>query len=99
MPDPRFFEELGPVTLAELAALTGAELADRSAGPREVRGVSVMAGAGPDAITFVSDRKFLPQVRETKAGACFIGAADVGALPSSCAALIVASPQLGYALA
>src|SRR6185369_14388124 len=28
MPDPRFFEDLGPVTLGELATLTGAVLAD-----------------------------------------------------------------------
>jgi UDP-3-O-[3-hydroxymyristoyl] glucosamine N-acyltransferase len=99
MPDPRFFEELGPVTLSDLATLTGAELADPSAGGRLVRAVSVMAGAGSDTITFVSDRRFVAQVRETKAGACFIGAADVAALPDSCAALVMASPQLGYALA
>lgn len=99
MPDPRFFEELGPVTLSDLATLTGAELADPSAGGRLIRAVSVMAGAGADAITFVSDRRFVAQVRETKAGACFIGAADVAALPDGCAGLVMASPQLGYALA
>jgi UDP-3-O-[3-hydroxymyristoyl] glucosamine N-acyltransferase len=99
MPDPRFFEELGPVRLSDLATLTGAELADPSAAGRLVRAVSVMAGAGSDAITFVSDRRFVAQVRETKAGACFIGAADVAALPNGCAALVMASPQLGYALA
>jgi UDP-3-O-[3-hydroxymyristoyl] glucosamine N-acyltransferase len=99
MPDPRFFEDLGPVTLSDLAALTGAELADPSTGGRQVRAVSIMAGAEPDAVTFVSGRKFLPQVRETKAGACFIFSGDVDALPSGCAALLIASPQLGYALA
>jgi UDP-3-O-[3-hydroxymyristoyl] glucosamine N-acyltransferase len=99
MPDPRFFEELGPVTLSDLAALTGAQLADPSVGGRSVRAVSIMAGAGPDTVTFVSDRKFLAQVRETKAGACFIVAEGVEALPAGCAALVIASPQLGYALA
>lgn len=99
MPDPRFFEDLGPVTLSDLAALAGAVLADAAAGVRQVRAVSVMAGAGPDAITFVSDRRFLPQVRETKAGACFIAAGDVEALPAGCAGLVTASPQLAYALA
>jgi len=99
MPDPRFFEELGPITLSDLAALTGAELADPSAATRSVRTVSIMAGAGPDAITFVSDRKFVAQVRETKAGACFIGVGDIEALPPGCAGLVMASPQLGYAVA
>jgi UDP-3-O-[3-hydroxymyristoyl] glucosamine N-acyltransferase len=56
MPDPRFFEDLGPVRLGELAALTGAELADAGA-----------ASAGPawpcwprrpDSVTFLADRKY-----------------------------------------
>jgi UDP-3-O-[3-hydroxymyristoyl] glucosamine N-acyltransferase len=99
MPDPRFFEDLGPVTLSDLAALTGAVLADASVGSRPVRAVSIMAGAAADTVTFVSDRKFIAQVRETKAGACFVSAEDAEALPRECAALVMASPQLGYALA
>jgi UDP-3-O-[3-hydroxymyristoyl] glucosamine N-acyltransferase len=99
MPDPRFFEDLGPVTLADLATLTGAKLADPEDGGRRVRAVSVMAGAGADTITFVSDRKFVAQVRETKAGACFVFPENVQDLPPGCAALVIASPQMGYALA
>jgi UDP-3-O-[3-hydroxymyristoyl] glucosamine N-acyltransferase len=99
MPDPRFFEDLGPVTLSDLTELTGSKLADPATGGRLVHAVSVIAGAGADAITFVSDRKFLDQARETKAVACFIGAADVGALPTSCAALITSAPHAAYAAA
>src|SRR5450432_941538 len=99
MPDPRFFEDLGPVTLSDLAALTGAGLADASVGGRLVRAVSIMTGAEPDTVTFVNDRKHLPQIRETKAGACFIEAGGVEALPIGCAALVTALPQAAYALA
>lgn len=99
MPDPRFFEDLGPVTLADLAAVTGARLADAAQGERQVTAVSVMAGAGPDTITFVSDRRFLPQAAETKAGACFIVEADASGLPAGCAALLTRSPQAAYAAA
>ena len=99
MPDPRFFEDLGPVTLADLAAVTGARLDDAAAGERLVRAVSVMAGAGSDTVTFVSDRRFLPHARETRAGACFIAAGDAEALPTGCAALLTASPQAAYAAA
>ena len=53
MPDPRFFEDLGPVTLADLAAVTGARLGDPAAGERLVRAVSVMAGAGADKRAYV----------------------------------------------
>jgi UDP-3-O-[3-hydroxymyristoyl] glucosamine N-acyltransferase len=99
MPDPRFFEDLGPVTLSDLAALTGARLADPADGGRMVRAVSVMAGAAADTVTFVSDRKFVTQARETKASACFVVADDAAALPAGCAALVMTAPQVGYALA
>jgi UDP-3-O-[3-hydroxymyristoyl] glucosamine N-acyltransferase len=99
MPDPRFFEDLGPVTLSDLAVLTGAELVDPAAGARRVNAVSIMAGAGPDTVTFLSDRKFAAQAGETRACACFVTAEHAGALPAGCAALVIASPQLGYALA
>ena len=51
MPDPRFFEDLGPVTLAERASLTGAELSDADQGQRQVRGVAVLASAQADTVT------------------------------------------------
>jgi UDP-3-O-[3-hydroxymyristoyl] glucosamine N-acyltransferase len=98
MPDPRFFENLGPVTLSDLAALTGAELADPATGARRVSSVSILDSAGPDTVTFVNGRKFLAQAGDTKAGACFVAAEHVGALPAGCAALVITSPQLGYAL-
>ncbi len=99
MPDPRFFEDLGPVTLADLAGLTGAELADPSLGGRQVHGVSILAAAGPDNVTFVSDRKLLDEASRTKAAACFAPPAHADHLPGDCAVLITAAPQFAYALA
>jgi UDP-3-O-[3-hydroxymyristoyl] glucosamine N-acyltransferase len=99
MPDPRFFEDLGPVTLSELAALTGAALADPAAGDRLVRTVSILGGAGPDTVTFLSDRRLLDDVRTTEAGACFVIPGHAEALPASCAALVVAAPHFAYSIA
>ena len=99
MPDPRFFEDLGPVALGELAVLTGAELADLTAAARPVRGVAVLHRAQSDTVTFISDRRYLTQVRQTEAAACFIRAADADALPAGCAALITEQPQAAYAVA
>jgi UDP-3-O-[3-hydroxymyristoyl] glucosamine N-acyltransferase len=99
MPDPRFFEDLGPVTLGELAALTGAVLADGAAGALAVGAVAVLDHAGPDTITFVSDGKYLAQARETRAAACFIRAREADALPATCAALVTDRPQAAYAAA
>ena len=99
MPDPRFFEDLGPVTLGELAALTGAQLADASLAGRAVHSVATLDHAAADCITFVADRKYVAQARETQATACFVRASEAEALPAACAALITEQPQGAYAIA
>ena len=99
MPDPRFFEDLGPVTLAELAQVTGASLADPTAGQRRVRAVSILEGAQADTVTFASGKAFLAQLGETKAAACFLLEADAAGAPATCAVLVTPSPQRAYALA
>jgi UDP-3-O-[3-hydroxymyristoyl] glucosamine N-acyltransferase len=99
MPDPRFFEDLGPVELGELAALSGARLVDSSAAGRKVRAVSILAGAPAHTVTFVSDRRYLVQAQDTLATACFVREADADSLPARCAGLITPTPQGAYALA
>ena len=99
MPDPRFFEDLGPVTLGELATLTGARLADGRLAERAVQSVAALDHAGPDSVTFVTDRKYLAQARETLASACFVRASEAEALPSGCAALVTDQPHAAHAVA
>lgn len=99
MPDPRFFEDLGPITLGELAELTGAELAQAGAARKSVRGVSILAQAGPETVTFLSDRKLAPELAATRAVACFLPAELAEAAPPGCVALLTRQPQAAYALA
>jgi UDP-3-O-[3-hydroxymyristoyl] glucosamine N-acyltransferase len=99
MPDPRFFEDLGPLALADLAEAVGASLTDAADGARRVRAVATLGAAGPDTVTFLGDRKFLPALHASRAGACFLTEADAGQAPSGCAALIVRQPEQAYALA
>ncbi|MFN3584711.1 UDP-3-O-(3-hydroxymyristoyl)glucosamine N-acyltransferase [Phenylobacterium sp.] len=98
MPDPRFFEDLGPAPLAELARLAGAELRAPEAGDRPIRAVAILAHAGPDTVTFLSDRKHAGDL-DPRAGACFVQDRDAGLLPAGCAALVCANPHAAYALA
>lgn len=98
MPDPRFFEDLGPVTLGELARLTGA-VTTGDAADREIRGVSVLHLAVPDEVTFLSDRKFAAALAQSRAGACFVTERDAELLPAGCVGLIVTRPQAAYARA
>ena len=99
MPDPRFFEDLGPIRLGELAALTGAGLAGGHAPDRLVHSVAVLAQAGPDSVTFLTDRRHADALARSRAGACFLPAALAGLAPAGCAALTLDNPQAAYAAA
>jgi UDP-3-O-[3-hydroxymyristoyl] glucosamine N-acyltransferase len=99
MPDPRFFEDLGPVPLGELASLAGAELADPGAAERRVSRVAVLAQAGPDSITFLSDRRHAPDLARSRPAACFVPRGLEELVPADCAAVTAANPQAAYALA
>jgi len=99
MPDPRFFESLGPVSLAELAGLTGAVLASPDTGARRIGSVSTLAAAGGDSLTFLNDRKHGDLLAASRAGACFLRAGDVDLAPAGCAMLICDAPQAAYAAA
>lgn len=99
MPDPRFFEDLGPVTLGELAAETGAELSRADAAQRTVRGVAILGRAEPDCVAFLADKRHVADLRATRAGACFVTPRDLEATPESCIALVTPTPQAAYAAA
>ncbi|MDO8911759.1 MAG: UDP-3-O-(3-hydroxymyristoyl)glucosamine N-acyltransferase [Phenylobacterium sp.] len=98
MPDPRFFEDLGPVSLAELAALTGAELSAPGAGSVQVARVAILARASADSITYFSDRKLAAELAETRAAACFVTDRDIGLVPQGCVALVTRQPTAAYAM-
>jgi len=99
MPDSRFFESLGPVALAELAELAGARLADPSMGGRRIEGVAPLGRAGADDASFLADRRYLGELADTRAGACFLAGAYVSRAPAGCAVLVADQPQAAYARA
>lgn len=99
MPDPRFFEDLGPLTLAQLSTLTGAELSQPAASDLPVRGVAILSQAGPETITFLSDRKHAGSLDDLTAAACFVQTKDADILPPGCVALVTPRPQGAYAIA
>jgi UDP-3-O-[3-hydroxymyristoyl] glucosamine N-acyltransferase len=99
MPDLRFFEDLGPVTLGELAELAGAELSLPGAARRTVRAVAILSQAKADTVTFLSDAKHAEGLKGSPAAACFVHPNRSGLVPEGCVALVTSSPQLAYALA
>ena len=99
MPDPRFFEDLGPISLQELALVAGAELATADAASRPVRGVAILSRAEPDTVTFLTDRRQAQALSGGRAGACFLAPDQAEAAPPGCAVLLTRAPQTAYARA
>ena len=67
--DPRFFLRTGPHSLAAIVDAAGG-----TAPPRRLmfRGVAPLAAAGPDDVSFLDNRKYLPDLEKTEAGAVII---------------------------
>ncbi len=98
MPDPRFYISHGPRSAGELARLTGAEL--RSGSPDlPIIGVAPLDKAGPADVAFLGDKKHLPALRTTRAGACFVHEAQASEVPPGCIALVSPRPQAAWATA
>jgi UDP-3-O-[3-hydroxymyristoyl] glucosamine N-acyltransferase len=97
-PDPRFFESLGPTTLGVLAELTGAQ-AQPETKSLAIASAATLTHAGPHAVSFLSDRKFVEAAAATRAGACFVTQRNADRLPPGCARLVTPSPHGAWALA
>ena len=97
MPDVRFYEDLGPVSLADLAKLTGSLLVGD--GSVAIRTVAPLSKAGEGAVTFLSDRRYAAELKATKASACFLTEAVADQAPKGCAALVTPLPQAAWATA
>ncbi|AZS21417.1 MULTISPECIES: UDP-3-O-(3-hydroxymyristoyl)glucosamine N-acyltransferase [unclassified Caulobacter] len=99
MPDPRFFDSLGPASLSDLAQAGAAELADASLGHRLIAAAAPLDTADAQAVTFFSDAKRKSFAAVTRAGACFVRPEHKDFLPATCAALVTARPQAAWAAA
>ena len=97
MPDPRFYEDLGPVAAAELAVLGEACLAGKGDGDRLIAAVASLARADERSVGYFADLRYLDDLASTRAGACFVADAHVALLPASCLALLTPNSQAAWA--
>jgi UDP-3-O-[3-hydroxymyristoyl] glucosamine N-acyltransferase len=97
--DPRFFDRAGPFTLAELARVSGARLWRDADSDKLFHDVAPLENAGPDDVSFLENRKYLPVFRTTRAGAAFADPEAAGAAPPALALLVAEAPYKAYALA
>src|SRR6516162_2048511 len=92
MAQPTFFERPPRSTLAEIAALTKAQLDDPSKAAQEIRGLASLDEAGPMHLTFFDNVKYVDQLAATKAGACLVSPRFAARVPADVAVLRAAQP-------
>lgn len=96
-PDARFFETLAPVSVDDLAALTGGEVV-RGSG-RMIARVAPLGSADGEAVGFLGDRKFLTALGTTAAGCVIVPKEAVDAVPAGASAIVSRTPQAAWAAA
>jgi UDP-3-O-[3-hydroxymyristoyl] glucosamine N-acyltransferase len=99
MAQPIFFEQPAPSTLAEIAALTNAQLADPSRAAQKVTGLASLDEAGPMHLTFFDNLKYVDQLATTKAGACVVSPRFEVRVPAHVAVLRAAQPFHAFVVA
>ncbi|GBR45372.1 UDP-3-O-(3-hydroxymyristoyl)glucosamine N-acyltransferase [Gluconobacter roseus] len=97
--DSRFFQRSGPFGLERLAEVSGSTIAPAASGKglSEFRGVAPLHVAGPDEVSFLDNRRYLPLLAETKAGAVILSPAFSDKLPPDTAGLVCKAPYLAWA--
>jgi UDP-3-O-[3-hydroxymyristoyl] glucosamine N-acyltransferase len=99
MADPRFFSLAGPFSVAELAVRCGAGIGGAGRADLLLRDVAALDTAGPEEVSWLDNRKYLPELRRTGAGAVFVQPALAGQAPAGATLLLTEQPYRGYALA
>ncbi|WP_024518750.1 UDP-3-O-(3-hydroxymyristoyl)glucosamine N-acyltransferase [Bradyrhizobium sp. Tv2a-2] len=92
MAQPAFFKQPRSLTLAELAASTGALLVDPSRAHQTVRGLASLDEAGPMHLAFFDNLKYIDQLAATNAGAILVSPRFEAQVPPHVAVLRASQP-------
>lgn len=87
-----FLKQPPPTTLADIAALSGAELVDAARGNDGIKGLASLEQAGPMHLAFFDNLKYADQLAATKAGACLVSPRFEASVPAHVAVLRTSRP-------
>src|SRR4029078_2896864 len=100
MEHPGFFKRAGPVTLADVAKATGAELAPGAVPPDAmIEDVRTLTDAGARDLAFFTNGKYAKPLKATHPGACLVGPAFAARVPDTTGRLVTKEPYRGFAQA
>lgn len=96
MADARFFTCAGPFSLAELAEIAGAKIA-QGAPDATFDDVAALHSAGAGDISFLDNKLYVDAFTQSGAGACICAPAYVERAPDGMAVLVTDEPYRAYA--
>ena len=95
MTEPRFFPEPVPLSVAEVAEVTGAVPASSREDIR-ITGVASLERAGAADASYLESRRHRALLNDTQAAVCFVKAGDASLVPATTLALVVAEPHRAF---
>jgi UDP-3-O-[3-hydroxymyristoyl] glucosamine N-acyltransferase len=96
MSAPQFFEAARALTIAEIAALTGATLGPSAPPDRAIVNIAALDAAGPHDLAFLDNAKFADDLGRTHAGACLVAPRHRERVPPHVAVLTVREPYRAF---
>ena len=101
MADPRFYDNRGPFTVAEVCARAGVSLPDGADANRRIDDLAALESAGPAQLAFCANKRALAALAESRAGCCFVPpeALASGKVPAGMVAIPCPSPPHAFAAA
>jgi UDP-3-O-[3-hydroxymyristoyl] glucosamine N-acyltransferase len=87
MQHPGFFKRSGPFSANEIASHLGGEC--RGDGDRQIHDIKTLQSAGPQDVSFLSNRRYQRELATTRAGACLVEPALVDRVPAATTAIVV----------
>lgn len=97
MADERFFQKSAAYTLHVLAQHVGATLADEKTAGLRMADVAPLDSATANTISFLDNKKYLPQLKETRAGAVILHPDMQSHAPAGAALMLTQEPYADYA--
>jgi len=97
MADARFHRTAGPFTLQEIAAAAGGQPGENADVARRYSGIATLTEAGPDQVSFLDNRRYVPAFSESRAGACIVHPRFASRAPAGMALVLCEDPYRGYA--
>ena len=92
--DPRFFARSAPISITAVCAAAGGTM---NGGDVLLTGIAPLQTAVPSELSFLDNRRYLPALKQCRAGAVIVHPAMAPHVPENVRAIITTQPYLGWA--